>query len=298
MSRFTVSAAALLGAFISLPALAADPPARPIPNPESPRRAIPNPAAITEKMFVGRELDGHIDGGAELFYEFGFRDLLLRTVPYGENEISVEVYRMKSPEGAYGVYLMKMGAETPHAAIDGRNTVGRWQATAVQGNLFVQVNNFSGNEAYRTNMVGEIRKAFLDAGDRGPAPIMNYMPLQDRMPGSERFVCGPLSLQSIATLGDGDILLLGGDVYGAAARYKKGVGPAHTLVRIPYPGPGRATEAFANLAENLDPYLTVVDQEEKKLVFREHDGRYGVARRFGRRIDVKLHLDSPENAFR
>lgn len=289
--RAATGLAGLAALLVALPppASAGDPPARPIPN----------PAAITERMFVGRELDGHIDGGAEIFYEFGFRDLLVRTIPLGEEEIAVEAYRMASPEAALGVYLMKKGAvETPSPGIDGRNTVNRWQATAVRGDLFVQVNSFSGDERFRTNMIGEVRRALGEADDHDPASILKYMPIQDRAPGSEKLVCGPLSLQSIITLGDGDVLLLEGEVYGAAARYEEGVAPAHTLIRIPYPGPGKAARAFESLLENLDPYLAVIEKGEKSLVFREHDGRYGVARRFGRRIDLKIHLASPEGAFR
>lgn len=245
---------------------------------------------ITERTLTGPELYGHIDGGAEIFFEFGFRDLTIRDVARGEKELTTEIYRMESPEGALGVYLLKRGVERPDRSLDARNTVNRYQVTAVRGNVFVQVNNFSGDGTFVENMVGEARRAVGLADYVEPTSVLNLIPVQDRVAGSERLVCGPLSLQSIITLGEGDILLLGGQVYGAAARYDDGVKPAHTLVRIPYPNGTDAAGALDYLEANLDPYLTPLTREPNLFVFRESDGRFGVARRFGRRLDLDLHL--------
>jgi len=48
--------------------------------------------------FVGSDLFNYIDGGAELFYEFGFKELLVQSYRQADNEMVLEVYQMDSPE--------------------------------------------------------------------------------------------------------------------------------------------------------------------------------------------------------
>jgi hypothetical protein len=63
--------------------------------------------------FVGKDLYGHIDGGAELFYEFGFRDLRVERWTRGDQALVVERYRMEGPPAALGIYLAVGGGGEP-----------------------------------------------------------------------------------------------------------------------------------------------------------------------------------------
>ena len=65
------------------------------------------------RVFIEKDLFNHIDGGAELFLEFGFAKL--RVQPYsGEKaELVGELYEMTGPAAALGIYLMNAGRETP-----------------------------------------------------------------------------------------------------------------------------------------------------------------------------------------
>jgi hypothetical protein len=64
------------------------------------------------QRYRGEELFLMIDGGADIYHEYGFSQVL--TADY-ENEdgalIRLEVYEMDSPEGAYGIYSFKSGAD-------------------------------------------------------------------------------------------------------------------------------------------------------------------------------------------
>ncbi len=248
--------------------------------------------AAGERVFRANDLYGHINGGAELFLEFGFRELTVYDYADGEQKISVEVYRMATAEGALGVYLMKVGEETPHPVVSARNSWNRYQATALKGKCFIQANNFSGDRRLEGDVVNKLRRVLLRTDGARPPTLLNLLPLTGRVLRSERLICGPYSLQSLITLGDGDVLLLGGDVYGAAARYDDGREPAHTLIRIPYPAAAAASRALDNLTENLDSYYSIVDKGEKSLLFLDKKGRYGLAQRFGRRLDLKLNLET------
>jgi hypothetical protein len=74
------------------------------------------------RTFISQDLFNHIDGGAELFLEFGFVRLLVQTYGGGSSELTAAVYEMESAAAALGIYLMKMGKETPFSEIAARNS--------------------------------------------------------------------------------------------------------------------------------------------------------------------------------
>lgn len=61
----------------------------------------------TEKIFDGNSLWGHINGGADLYLEYGFDKLLLQNVEYNGISFRVEFYKMKSAEAAFGIFSIK-----------------------------------------------------------------------------------------------------------------------------------------------------------------------------------------------
>jgi len=48
----------------------------------------------TPMVFSAKDLYGYIDGGAELFFEFGFSELTVQRYRCGERELSLDLYRM------------------------------------------------------------------------------------------------------------------------------------------------------------------------------------------------------------
>lgn len=102
-----------------------------------------------QQTFYKNDLYGHINGGAELYLEYGFDSLLVQDYVSNEAELSLEVYCMDSPEAALGIYLMKCGQETPSAEINTRNSTNKFQILAVKNNLYIQLNNFKSNESLK-----------------------------------------------------------------------------------------------------------------------------------------------------
>ncbi len=109
------------------------------------------------------------------------------------------------------------------------------------------------------------------------------------MPGTLRLVRGPFSLQALYTLGEGDILQLGGKVAGAAASYKD-AGGIYTLLVVPYPTAAAARAAFASVQKNLDRYLKPVGTSASRLAFRDYENKFGVVSVTGPRLEIRLHL--------
>ena len=58
--------------------------------------------------FKGEDLYLYIDGGAEIYREYGFEEVLVQEYRDREGKgLSLEIFRMTSPESAYGMYTFK-----------------------------------------------------------------------------------------------------------------------------------------------------------------------------------------------
>lgn len=79
------------------------------------RKLLPNEQEAGEwkssgppQVFKGEDLFTYIDGGAEIYYEYGFRQVLVQDYRNAKGRrISLEIFEMASPESAYGMYTFK-----------------------------------------------------------------------------------------------------------------------------------------------------------------------------------------------
>jgi hypothetical protein len=65
---------------------------------------IPDAKFGTSKTYNGSSLFGLIDGGAELFLEYGFEGVWVNQLELGGEIYRVEIYRMNGAEEAFGIY--------------------------------------------------------------------------------------------------------------------------------------------------------------------------------------------------
>lgn len=65
---------------------------------------LPGIKIIREQTYDGSSLWGYINGGADIFLEFGFDKLLLQEVDINGLNFKIEIYKMNSPASAFGIY--------------------------------------------------------------------------------------------------------------------------------------------------------------------------------------------------
>lgn len=241
------------------------------------------------KRFAQADLYGYIDGGAELFLEYGFEQLTVQKYRNGADEFTVEAYRMTDSPAAAGIYLMKAGKESPATGFRERHTANKYQLMFCRNRYFVIVNNLSGHEALAPIEVkfASAIAAKLPAGS--PMVELQALPREGLVPGSARLVRGAYGLQAVYTLGDGDILLLERKLTAAAGNYKSATGD-YTLIVATYANAAEAKRAFDHLQKNLDRYLKVVDQKPDRFVFEDFAKKYGMVSVVGKRLEAKVKL--------
>jgi hypothetical protein len=243
------------------------------------------------KVFTSADLYGYIDGGAEAFLEIGFEQLTVQKYRDDANELTVELYRMTDPTAARGIYVARCGKETPDPALRERHTASRHQVLLQRHRYYLVLNNTAGGAATAPILAKAARAMAAKMPADAQIPALALLPQAGLVPGSARFFRGPVGLQAVYTLGEGDILQLGGKITAVSGDYRDAAAGATTLVAAEYPSPGAAAAAFRHLKANLDRYLKATSSSDARLVFQDYEKKFGVVTITGRRLEVRLHLD-------
>jgi hypothetical protein len=240
--------------------------------------------------FSAANLYGHIDGGAELFLEYGFETLAVQFLQAGPREMTLETYRMAGPEAALGIYLDRCGKETPQAGLPLRHTASPQQVLILKGRNVVMLNNPSGQAADLPGMVKLLNQALAALPDEKGRDLWALLPAEGRVQGTEFMVRGQYGLQNVVTLGEGDTLSLGGRHWAVGADYRDAQGATSTRLQATYSDTATAETAFATLLRGLDPTLKVLEKGKDRIVFQDFQNRYGVVTRVGAGIQMVFKL--------
>jgi hypothetical protein len=242
-------------------------------------------------IYSAKNLYGRINGGAELFFEFGFQNLKVQEYENNKDVLIFEVYQMIDEVAAIGVYLHKTFNETPIQNIHCQNSGNKYQVLATKGSFFIQVTNPSGNNEYLSIMADLINRLTEYISDVRVTNIFNTLPEKDRIKRSEGIFRGPLALQSIYTFGSGNIFQLSAKDFGIFADYKSGDLSVFTLIHINYAASADAEKAFLSFVNNLDPYLKILSNKNQVLIFKDYNDRYGVVKLKQKLIQIKINLE-------
>ena len=120
--------------------------------------------------------------------------------------------------------------------------------------------------------------------------LLDALPPKGLVPGSGRIFRGPYALQSFYTLGQGDILLQDGKVFGLAGDYRDPEDGAVTRIFVTYPDIASAQAAFDHLRQNLDSYLVVVEKYAQGFIFHDFQDKYGRVELRGKGLEVTVNL--------
>jgi hypothetical protein len=91
-------------------------------------------------LYVGDDLFNLINGGAELYHEFGFVEVLAAEVVLpGADPLKVEIYDMGSPEAAWGIFSLTATSNAIpfYAGVAGRK--GEGFAQFIKGNYMIYI---------------------------------------------------------------------------------------------------------------------------------------------------------------
>ncbi|MFA7289311.1 MAG: DUF6599 family protein [Melioribacteraceae bacterium] len=154
---------------------------------------------IQEKYFDGGGLWGHINGGADLYLEYGFDKLLFQEIQWQGNSFRVEFYRMIDAEAAFGIYSINHYKCNKQDTLTKFICIAPYQVQSALGSYYISIANDKGgkiadslNVEIFTKVLSKLNEKLFEL----PFEIVeqNYSPSEL---SKLKFVKGVLGLQNI-----------------------------------------------------------------------------------------------------
>jgi hypothetical protein len=230
-------------------------------------------------------LYGYIDGGAEIVFQYGFRELaVFKFKPAGttpqsaQKELVLEIYQMESAEAAFGIYSTKLeGDEESRPGIKSDHWVSPGQGGFVKGKYMVNI--LAPERASRE--IGEFAAALepkIPGSGTAHPKGMAWLPRDGMVAGSWRYIKGPLAAQNESPFLEGSFWGFGaGDGTGAAEAYsaKYGVAPAVSKLVIVKLGKSPAEDPLEeSVLAVFNEYLKDVRRDGETLEGKNEAGRW------------------------
>ena len=150
-----------------------------------------------ERVFTGTGLFGYMNGGAELYLEYGVRKLTTRDLVFMNEEYTLDIYEMPTPEDAFGIYSLHTFKCLQADTDDCINCMSTYQLQMATGNYYVSLVFTSGSEKARIN-AKVLLQHYLSDIKRDNVFIPEQIQPIVSLPysGVLKFLRGPISLSS------------------------------------------------------------------------------------------------------
>lgn len=102
---------------------------------------------VQERTFTKESLFGYMNGGAELYLEYGFDRLVVTDLLAGDNDLKIEVYRMPDAAKAFGIYSVNIFRCNEAPKLMEFYCQSNYQIQFCKGNYYVNIINSSGSSA-------------------------------------------------------------------------------------------------------------------------------------------------------
>jgi hypothetical protein len=149
--------------------------------------------------FEGDDLYTYIDGGAEIYQEYGFRRVILQDYKNaGGISVSLEIFEMETPAAAFGMFTFKRSGDGKTPAMGAGSELEAYYMNFWKGCFLVTLTGF--DEAPETidglmAVGGVVNSKISGAGDM--PRLVAALPEKGLKPGSVKYLKGMLGLNNI-----------------------------------------------------------------------------------------------------
>jgi len=166
-------------------------------------------AAGAPQAYKGEDLFLYIDGGAEIYHEYGFRQVLAQEFrsPSGKT-LSLEIYEMADAAAAYGMFTFKSSAQGSPAAVGQDGRLEDYYLNFWKGPCLVTITAFDESAECRAGLLPLARAVDARMPPGGVRPsIMEAVPGEWRGKGRVVYLEGFIGLNNVRILFPSDIFL-------------------------------------------------------------------------------------------
>lgn len=207
---------------------------------------------------------------APVLREYGIAGAERRRYARGNEEFVLTLYRMRDPTGAFGAFSYFRSPDMVAANLAPFSAIGADRALFVVGSVLVEARG--AEPLGRATELKSLASLLAAGADKTPYPILGeYFPREGRVPGSDRFLLGPVALGRVLPLAEGDWVGFHAGAEAQLARYRARGGEV-TLLIASFPTP----QAAARQAEALGRWFVVNPAEpqnaETDVLFARRSG--------------------------
>jgi len=240
-------------------------------------------AVDSVSVYRGRDLYQYIDGGADLYLEYGFRETAVREyLARGEVSLVVSLYRMADPEAAFGIFSCSRRPGYMPQQIGTAGASSTYQYIFCKGDYYIEIQCLAWdlrNPRAMEEMARVVEKK-LAGGNTKPLEKLNLLPETNLLPNTAMLVRGPLSLNSRHYLSDENLFSLSEKNTGVLGLYQfEEHGTPATVLSVVYPD-STASKAVLSALEKF--YR--LKAENSRAVFNLSIGRFSC------KIDEEMDL--------
>lgn len=227
------------------------------------------------QYFAGEDLYIYIDGGAEIYLEYGFSRVIVQDYKdRAGSRISLEIFEMQSPYGAYGMFTFKKGPRGETIGLGDRGQMDDYYLNFCKGRYLVTITSLDRAETAGEGglAIGRAVDLFIQETSAEPA-LLARLPRDGLRTPSIKYFRGRLGVSNSLPL-----------LAGAAAGIEEGVmadyDSGRTIGVFHYPDEDSArkkwTEAKAAFPD--EPQAAGSGDSGPALVARDEKGRSFFAR--------------------
>ena len=225
-------------------------------GPKIPKQVLDWKASGEDAVYDRKTLYDYMDGGAEVYLAFDFREVFVRKyADAAGNEIALDIYDMGSPAEAFGMF--SCDRQDPEAGIGQGSEYGPGLLRFWRGRYFVSI-TVSGNEDKAEKAVLDLGKAVapLLGPDGAPPDMIKLLPTTGLIAAKTAYFHNHVHLSNRYFVSSENILDLDEKTECLFAEYgpvgAAGGNSARLLV-VRYPDAARAKAAAASFLESFLP---------------------------------------------
>ena len=142
-------------------------------------------------IFRKQRLFEYINGGAEIYFEYGFHQAVTQEYVNDDKSIIVEIYEMNDSDAAFGLYSTQRDYKLPALKIGSHGTQFENHAAFWQDRFVVVVMASIPDTVSREVLNRLARQISLRIGKTDQPPkLVQHLPKSNMIPGSQDFIKG------------------------------------------------------------------------------------------------------------
>jgi hypothetical protein len=153
------------------------------------------------ETFTGESLWGYMNGGADIYLEYGFDRMRVEEFSRGEEIIKLELFKMDDPIAAFGIYSIKTFKCLNNNLLMESDCLNKYQYQLLIGDYYIQLIDESGSGESEQTMVTIAEKVLNKLEPADLELPLKYLTDTLNIPLSEiKMVSGPVGVLNKMTL--------------------------------------------------------------------------------------------------